>query len=158
DLIVDVNNASAAAVWAIPDPMNSGIYTGLQFRAAVGPEFWPGTPGTPYGPWINNSGWFDQAADSPFYPANVGSAFYLTSMPNDLLITGSSGYDPALGIGDYGGMPAEFLEAVRAYAGWLTYRPASLMTDTALTPQGGILNYSSLPPEAVRFITVWRIG
>lgn len=147
-----------AGYWLIPDVQQSGLYTGMAFRAATGPDFWPGTPGTPYGPWITNPLWFDMAADSPFYPANVGGAFWLTSLPNDLEVVGEAGYDITIGPDIAPGPPSIALMAIRAYAAWLTMRPASIMADVAITAQGGILNFSALPPEAQQFIAAYRGG
>ena len=139
------------SVWPVPDSMQTGVFTGLAFRAATGPDFWPGQQGTPYGPWITNPQWFDQSADSPFFPSNLGGGIFLTSLPNDLTIAGQAGYSADT-------IPFAFLMAARAGAAWLTMRPASIMTSVAITPQGGVLTYSDSPPEVRDFIASWKTG
>ena len=37
-------------------------------------------------------------------------------------------------------------------------RPRSILADVAITPAGGILNYSRLPSEVVEFIADWKLG
>lgn len=147
-----------AGYWLVPDIQQTGVYTGVAFRAATGPEFWPGQPGTPYGPWITNPAWFDLAADSPFYPANVGGAIYLTSLPNDIVIEGTAGYDPTLADGTQGFPPYAVLHAIKILAAFYTMRPASILADVAITPQGGVLNYSQMPAEVRDFIASWKGG
>lgn len=144
--------------WAVPDAQQTGVFTGMAFRAATGPDFWPGNPGTPYGPWITNPLWFDQAADSPFFPTNVGGAYFLTSLPNDLTIVGEAGYDPTFPPDIAPGPPSIALLAIRALAAWLTLRPASILADQAITPAGGVLTYSSSPAEVRDFIAAFRGG
>lgn len=158
-----VTRSSAALLlnsgyWLIPDSMQSGVFTGMAFRAAVPSGFWPGTPGTPYGPWITNPNWFDQAADSPFFPPNVGGGVFLTSMPNDLLIEGSAGWDPTIPDGTPGAVPYDALLAIRAYAGWITMRGPSLIAQDVITPAGGVMSFSTMPAEVRDFISAWTVG
>lgn len=134
-----------ASYWALPDAQNSGIYTGLQLRAFTSQSRDPSRP------WLANPNWFDINADSPWYPPNYGGAYAQSSLPNDLVISGDGGYADA-------NLPEAYLEAVKIWAAFKTMRPASLLADVAITPQGGILNYSQMPPEVVSFITEWRIG
>lgn len=144
-------NSSGASCWAITDPLMTGVYVAIQFRAYRADGFGMGVPGTPYGPWIANSNWYDQAADSPFYPANLGGGYFYGSMPNDVIVTGNAGYAT-------GSEPESVLHAVKVLASFYTMRPASILADTAITPQGGVLTYSQLPSEVRQFIADWTIG
>ena len=137
--------------WLSPDAMQTGVYVSIAFRAPRSDAYGMGIPGTPYGPWIANSQWFDQAADSPFYPANLGGGSFFSSMPNDLAITGDAGYAQ-------GSEPFAWLHAVKVLAAFYTMRPASILADVAITPAGGVLNYSQMPPEVQSFIASWRGG
>ena len=135
-----------ASYWALPDAQQTGVYTGLQFRAfrADGQPNW----------WYADPNWFDKALDSPFYPGNYGGGYAYTSMPNDLTIVGSAGYDNTV----EGGVPYPVLNAIKVYAAFETMRPTSLLADVAITPQGGVINYSQMPAEVRDFIAQWRIG
>ena len=144
-----------AGYWLTPDVQQTGVFTRMAFRAATSQDFWPGTPGTPYGPWVTNPLWYDYAFDSPFAPQNVGANYWLTSMPRDLEIVGESGYDVTIGADAYGGPPSIALMAIRAKAAWLTMRPSSILADVAISPQGGILNFSAQPPEVLDIIRLW---
>ncbi len=134
-----------ASFWALPDAQNSGIFTGMQLRAFTSQSRDPSRP------WLANPNWFDINADSPWYPPNYGGAYAQSSLPNDLVISGDGGYTDA-------NLPEAFLEAVKIWAAFKTMRPSSLLADVAITPQGGVVNYSSLPPEISSFIAEWRIG
>lgn len=134
-----------SSYWALPDAQNSGIYTGMQLRAFTSQSRDPAKP------WLSNPNWFDVNADSPWYPPNYGGAYAQSSLPNDLVITGDGGYASA-------NLPEAFIEAVKIWAAFKTMRPSSLLADVAITPQGGVVTYSSMPPEIVGFITEWRIG
>lgn len=129
--------------WVIPDAQQTGVYTGIQFRAfrADGNHSW----------WRADPGWFDKALDSPFYPGNYGGGYAYTSMPNDLRIAGSAGYAA-------GSEPDALLHAIKVLAGFYTMRPASILADSAITPQGGVLTYSQMPAEVRQFVADWRAG
>lgn len=131
--------------WALPDAQNSGIFTGLQLRAFTSQSRDPGRP------WLANPNWFDINADSPWYPPNYGGAYAQASLPNDLVVSGNGGYTDA-------NLPEAFLEAVKIWAAFKTMRPSSLLADVSITPQGGVVTYSSLPPEVSGFISEWKIG
>lgn len=137
--------------WLLSDAMTTGVYTGIQFRAYRTDMFGSGIPGTPYGPWIANSQWFDQAADSPFYPGNYGGGVAYTSMPNDTSITGDWGYEP-------GFEPGNFVHALEVFSEWYTQRPPALLADTVLTPAGGIVSYSQMPAEVQDFVKEFSAG
>lgn len=134
-----------SSFWPLADAQNSGIYTGIQLRAFTSQSRDPSRP------WLANPNWFDVNADSPWYPPNYGGAYAQASLPNDLVLTGDGGYTDA-------NLPEAFLEAVKIWAAFKTMRPSSLLADVAITPQGGVVNYSSLPPEVSGFISEWKIG
>ena len=116
-------NSNGATCWALPDALQTGVYTAIQFRPwYVNTQ--GGVPGTPYGPWIANPNWFDQAADSPFYPPNYGGGLAFNSMPNDMIVTGTAGYAA-------GSEPDAVLQAVKVLAAFYTLRPASILARSA---------------------------
>ena len=145
-------NTSPSA-WAVPDDLNTGTFVALQSRP------WRADSEMPW--WLTLGGqnsWFDQAADNPFDPRNRGGGYAWTSMPNDLVIIGDVGWDPTLGVDEYGGYPSAFLQAVKVLAAFYMKRSDSILADVAITPQGGILNYSRLPDEVRSFIADFKIG
>ena len=145
-------NASPAC-WAIADDVNNGTFVALQFRP------WRADSNMPW--WLALGGqnsWFDQGADNPFDPRNRGGGYAWTSMPNDLLITGDAGWDSTKAIDDFGGYPSSFLHSVKVLAGFYTKRPNSLLADVAITPAGGVLNYTQMPAEVRAFIADYKIG
>lgn len=117
--------------WIVPD--NRGVYTTLQFR--------------PYGSgsysYLSNPQWFDRNLDRDWYRYGGGS------LPNDLVITGDWGWDP---------LPEDLLHACKVLAAWYTKRPASVLANTAFTPDGNVLQYSDYPPEVLNFIKSWSLG
>ncbi len=142
-LTPDINDPANPSVWAIPDVQQTGVYCGLQFRA-----FRADSSGRPW--WIADPQWFDKALDSPFYPGNYGGGYFYSSMPNDLLITGEAGYE------DASQTPFAVLHAIKILAAFYTMRPASILSDVAITPQGSVLNYAQMPAEVQDFIRNWR--
>ena len=141
------SNDPGASVWAIPDLLNTGTYTGLQFRA------WRIDNSDPWARSYHNPdpAWFDKALDSPYYPGNYGGGYAWTSMPDDLVVVGDAGYAP-------GSEPPSLLDAVKVYAAFKTLRPQSLLANEAVTPAGGVLSYARLPAEVRDFIADWKIG
>ena len=133
----------STAYWLLPDVLQTGVYTGIQFRAFRVSDSGPW--------WLANSLWFDKALDSPFNPGNYGGGYVFTSMPNDTSITGDWGYDP-------GREPSAFLHALAAFAGFYAMRPNALLADSVITPQGGVLSYSQMPAEVRDFIAAWSAG
>lgn len=130
------------AVWPLPDVQNTGLYTALQFRPFRGDlKEW----------WLANPNWWDAALDNPFYPGNYGGGYAWTSMPNDLVVVGDGGY-PA---GQY---PFAWLIAVKQLASFVTKQPASILAQTIVTPQGGVVNYADIPATVAAFITSWQAG
>lgn len=138
------------SAWALADEINSGVYTALQFRA------WRVDSQMPW--WLADSKWYDKALDSPFFPGNYGGGYAWTSMPNDLIIVGDAGWDSTLPVDSFGGYPSHFLHAVKVLASFFTMRPASILADVAITPQGGVLNYTRDAPEVAQFIADYKIG
>jgi len=134
---------TAGAYWLLPDGMQTGIYTGIQFRALRVEDSGPW--------WLADSQWFDKALDSPFYPGNYGGGYAFTSMPNDTIIVGDWGYAP-------GSEPNAFVHALEVFASFEAERRLSLLADSAITPQGGVLSYSSMPDEVKRFCADWSAG
>ena len=141
-LSVGYSAGVSASCWAVPDQLNS-IYVALQFRA------WRADSDRPW--YLADSNWWDKALDSPFYPGNWGGGYAWTSMPDDLVIVGEVGYVA-------GSEPYDVRMAVRALAGFETLRPRSILADVAITPAGGILNYSRLPNEVVEFLADYTLG
>lgn len=114
--------------WGIADPR--GAFTTLQFRSY-------GSGGPSY---LANPQWFDRNLDREW--ARYGTS----SLPNDLVVVGDFGYDP---------YPHDFLLAVKALAAWYTRRPASLLGNSLITPDGNQIDYSALPTEVQTFIDAW---
>jgi hypothetical protein len=112
--------------WEIED--DRGAITTIQLRPY-------GTGRYPH--WLANPDWYDR---------NLDRYGWYTSLPNDLVIVGDFGYSP---------LPHDFLLAVKALAGWYTRRPASLLGNTLLTPEGNQIDYSQLPVEVQTFIANW---
>lgn len=126
--------------WALPDAQNTGIYTSMQFRALrADNRDW----------WLADPQWWDKALDNPFYPGNYGGGYASTSMPNDLVIVGDGGYAT---------YPMAWLLAVKQLASFYTKQPASILANTIITAQGGIINYAELPATVSAFIASWRAG
>ena len=130
------------ACWFLPDIQQSGIYTGFQLRVFRSEGM---------GNYLANPNWFDQAADSPFHPANRGGGVNQHTLPNDVAILGDWGYADT-------SLPEPLLLATKVLASWYTIRPASLLANISLSPQGVVSNYGELPPEVVDFVREWRIG
>jgi hypothetical protein len=135
---------TSSAYWLQPDFRQSGVYTSIQFRA-----FRVHDDDGPW--WLADPLWFDKAEDSPFYPGNYGGGYVFTSMPNDTTITGDWGYDP-------GSEPMDLYQPLLVRAAYELQRPASLLADSVITPQGGVLNYAQLPAEVRDFIAGWSTG
>lgn len=122
-----------------PDSQQTGVYTGIQFRAF-------GTRrGGPW--WLSNPEWFDRGLDSRFYPANYGGGD--VSLPNDLSIAGTWGFAD---------LPEPVLHATKVLAAYYTKRPDAILSGSLVTPDGNFVNLSSLPVEVVQFVTEWRVG
>jgi hypothetical protein len=134
---------TSGAYWLLPDVMNSGVSTGIQFRALRTSDSGPW--------WLADPLWFDKALDSPFYPGNYGGGYAFTSMPNDSAFTGDWGWEPTF-------EPGDFVHALMVFAAWYTARPPALLADSVITPAGGIVNYAMMPPEVQAFVKQWSAG
>lgn len=121
-----------ASYYLVPDAVQSGVYTGVQFRA--------------YGrdSYLSNPQWFDRNLDT--YERR---GYSYASLPNDLAITGDWGHSP---------YPDDFLHAVKVLAAFYTKRPASVLADVQVTPEGNELRYSQYPTEVRQFIHAWSAG
>lgn len=134
-----------ASYWAIPDLMESGVFTAIQLRAFTSQSR------DPRRPWLANPNWFDINADSPWYPANYGGGWAQSSLPNDLVVSGDGGYATA-------NLPGQFLDAVKFLAAFYAARTQAVLADVAITPSGGVINYAQFQAEANAFIARWKIG
>jgi hypothetical protein len=132
-----------AGYWLLPDSAQTGVFTGIQFRAlrADGAGPW----------WLVDPGWFDKALDNPFNPANYGGGYVFSSMPNDTTVLGDWGYEP-------GFEPGNVVHAVEVLSEWYTMRPPAILADSAITPAGGIVSYSQMPPEVQDFVKTYSAG
>lgn len=132
-----------AGYWLLPDSAQTGVFTGIQFRAlrADGAGPW----------WLVDPSWFDKALDNPFNPANYGGGYVFSSMPNDTSVTGDFGYEP-------GFEPGNVVHAIEVLSEWYTMRPPAILADSAITPAGGIVSYSQMPPEVQDFVKTYSAG
>ncbi len=142
-----VSNQGTALVadstyYLIPDSQQTGVYTGIQFRAF-------GTRGMEGPWWLSNPEWFDRNLDSPWYPGNRGGA---TSLPNDLSIAGDWGYI------DDATMPEAVRHAVKVLAAYYTKRPDALLSGGITTPDGNTFDLTRFPIEVQDFIREWDVG
>ncbi len=118
--------------YLIPDRNNTGVFTGIQFRAFN------------QGDYRANPDWFDRNLDSWRWRGR-----YDWSLPNDLAITGEWGHVT---------LPSELLHATVVLAGYYTKRPDAVLSGGIQTPEGGIFDLSALPIEVRSFIDDWKIG
>lgn len=123
-----------ASFWAIADPIHQDVYTGLQFRAF-------GQRGTSY---LSNPEWFERNLDREWAQYGVNS-----SLPNDLVVNAVWGWNP---------YPHDFIQAVLVLASFYTRRPASVLGDVQITPEGSEIRFSRLPVEVREFIDGWQGG
>jgi hypothetical protein len=125
--------------------MATDIYIAIQLRVF---RQWNAGPR----PWLSNPQWFDRDLDSPYFPGNYGGGWTYSSLPNDLVIVGDGGYADA-------SLPEPIRQATKVLASFYTMRPASILADVA---QGGVLNYSQMPPEIAAgllgFVNQWRVS
>ncbi len=132
--------AADSTYYLIPDSQQTGVYTGIQFRA-----FQSGTSGGRW--WLSNPEWFDRNLDSWYWQGRAGT----TSLPNDLVIAGSWGWTDAL-------MPEAVRHAVKVLAAYYTKRPDAILSGAITTPDGNFVNLSTLPVEVRAFIEDWRVS
>jgi len=132
---VTLNSSSLTAnstYYLIPDGMNSGVHTGIQFRAFGRYDY------------RSNPEWFDRNLDSPRYLSARGS------LPNDLVIDGHWGHIP---------YPDSLLHNTIVLAGHYVLRSDALLSGAInRIEQGVIFDMSALPHETRRFVEEWKIG
>jgi len=128
--------------WLVPDALQTGVYTGIQFRA-----FGTQRQGGPW--WLSNPEWFDRNLDSPWYPGNYGG---VSSLPNDLSIAGAWGYV------DDATMPEAVRHAVKVLAGYYTKRPDAILSGGITTPDGNTFDLTRYPVEVQDFIREWSVS
>ena len=144
-----VNGGGGSGYMLLPDARQTGVYLNIQFRPLR-------TPDT-NGPWYwslggpNGTDWFSTGADNPYDPRNYGGGYVYTSTANDTVIVGDWGYAP-------GSEPNPFVQALQVLASWHQERTLSLLADSVITPQGGVLTFSQMPPETRNFVFNWGSG
>jgi hypothetical protein len=119
--------------WLHADAQQTGLYTSIQVHNFGTLDY------------RSNPEWFDRNLDSDYWRRG-----HLTSLPNDLSITGDWGLLPA----DY---PEPLLHATKILAAWYTKRPDSILANIAITAEGTALDYSSIPPEVGDFIAAYKL-
>jgi hypothetical protein len=120
--------------YLIPDPMNTGVNLGIQFRSFGTSDY------------RSNPEWFDRNLDSPRWQARSGA----WSLPNDLAIAGYWGHVP---------LPDPLLHATTALAGYYVLRSDALLSGAInRLEQGTIFDLSQLPIEVRRFVEDWKVG
>lgn len=134
------NTLDSSGYWLLPDSQQTGVYTSVQFRALRVADSGPW--------WLSDPHWWDKFLEDPFNPGNYGGGYVFTSMPNDTSIAGDWGYEP-------GQEPGAFLHALEVFAGWYAMRPNAILADSVITPQGGVIAYSQMPPEVRDFVSAW---
>lgn len=121
--------------WLLPDAQQTGLYTGIQFRA------W----GKGDAPWyLGVPDWWDRGLDLPGRPSGG-------SLPNDLVILGDWGYV------DDATMPEEARHTAKVLAAYFTKRPDALLGGALATPDGGVVDLSQFPIEVQAFVAEWRL-
>ena len=64
-------------------------------------------------------------------------------------MTSAAGWSP---------LPDEFLMATLVLAAFYTRRPASVLADVQVTPEGNELRYTQYPVEVQNFLKSWQAG
>lgn len=122
--------------WLLPDSQQTGLYTGIQFRA------W----GKGAAPWyLGVPDWWDRGLDMPGGQSQGGS------LPNDLVILGDWGYV------DDATMPEEVRHVAKVLAAYFTKRPDAILGGALATPEGGVVDLSQFPIEVQAFVAEYRI-
>lgn len=135
---VTLNGAALVAnesYWLIEDARHSGVYVAIQLRVFQD-QYRRGSW------WLGNPEWFDRGLDLPSHGGSSGE-------PNDLVITGTWGWDP---------MPYDVLHGTKALAAWLTKRGDALLANAVQLPDGSVLDYSTWPPEAQDVVREYSRG
>ena len=108
----------------------STVYTGVQLRAFGTYDY------------RSNPEWFDRNLDSPYW------SMRRNGLPNDLIITGLWGWTS---------VPSQWKFTSLILAGFYYKRPDSLLANTAVTPDGNLLDFGVLPLEVTSHIDQWRL-
>ena len=106
------------------------VYTGIQLRAFGTYDY------------RSNPQWFDRNLDSPYWNLRRNG------LPNDLVITGLWGWTT---------VPPQWKFTALIMAGYYYKRPDSLLANTAITPDGNLLDFGVLPLEVTTHIDSWRL-
>ena len=125
--------------YLVPDTMQTGLYTAIQFRGFGSRSYGHG--------YLSNPEWFDRNLDREW----ARGWDWRYSLPNDVEITGTWGFADA-------DLPYDLRHATKVLAGWYTLRPNSLLANVSVTPEGANIDNSSIPTEVAEFIRSWRIG
>jgi hypothetical protein len=126
--------------YLIPDRKTTGIHTAIAFRVASQRRDGPS--------YLHNSEWFDRGLDWRSYGP-------YESEHNDLVITGTWGYDELVGSVP---IPEDFVHADLILSAFYTKRPDSVLAGVSVTPEGALLTYRELPMEVRLFIEEWELG
>ena len=118
--------------YLVPSKQAPDIYVGVQLRAF-------GLNG-----YLGNPEWFDRNLDQ--WPYRTG---YLSSLPNDLVITGLWGWPS---------VPASWKVATLALAAYYYQHADALFSGARATPEGNIFDLSALPSEVRELVADWAIG
>lgn len=123
--------------WLVPDPLNTGLYTGIQLRS------FDGGRGRDW--YLSVPSWFDRNLDHPYWMQGNRGA-----LPNDLSIRGSWGFEA-------GSEPEELLHVCKVLSAYFTKRPDAVLAGAISTPDGNVLDLSQFPVEVRAFLDVWTI-
>lgn len=137
---VTLNGAAlvdSSSYWLIPDALQTGVYTGIQFRAYAR-GFDPGW-------YLSIPDWFDRNLDSPKWQ----SADRL-SLPNDLVIDGAWGYTDAT-------LPEPWRHANKVLAAYYTLHSDVFLSSVRVV-EGGAFDLSQYPIEVQSFVSDWSSG
>lgn len=119
---------------AIPDRMNSGVYTAISLPGYEGRRDYRSFPD-----------WFDRNLDSWRWQGNLQRG-----TPNDLEVDALWG--PSA-------VPDEVMHATKVLAGWYTLRSDALLSNAVnRLDQGVIFDMSRLPVEVQEFVSSWKLG
>lgn len=119
---------------AIPDRMNSGVYTAISLPGLEGRRDYRSFPD-----------WFDRNLDSFRSRTSLHNG-----TPNDLEVDALWG--PAH-------VPDEVMHATKVLAGWYTLRSDALLSNAVnRLDQGVIFDMSRLPVEVQEFVNSWKLG
>ena len=135
-----LNTASLSedeSYWLIPDAMQSGVHTAIQFRAfsrGYDSNWYKAIPD-----------WFDRNLDSPKWQYADRM-----SLPNDLTIRGAWGYTDAT-------LPEPWRQANKVLAAYYTLHSDVLLSSVRVV-EGGAFDLSQYPIEIQSFVTDWKTG